>query len=75
MFFAWVDGKVQGGIWRESTGEAGSPRSYPSAPAPGYPGYNQVSFRVPAGVAPGPAVPVRFAYISRPGNEATIGML
>lgn len=27
--------------------------------APGYPGYYQVNFSVPDGVAPGPAVPVR----------------
>jgi uncharacterized protein (TIGR03437 family) len=30
--------------------------------APGYPGYFQVNFRVPHGVAPGPAVPVRLSY-------------
>jgi len=42
--------------------------------APGYPGYYQVNFRVPSGVAPGSGVPVRLTYIGRPSNAVTVGV-
>ena len=42
--------------------------------ASGYPGYNQVNFRVPSDVTPGNAVSVGLIYLGRPSNAVTIGM-
>ena len=43
-------------------------------PAPGYPGYYQVNFRVPSGVSPGLGISVRLNYFGRPSNEVTIAV-
>ena len=42
--------------------------------ASGYPGYNQVNFRVPVGIAPGDSVPVRLTYLGRSSNQVTLGV-
>jgi uncharacterized protein (TIGR03437 family) len=42
--------------------------------APGYAGYSQVNFRVPNGITPGLAVPVRLSHLGRWSNEVTIAI-
>jgi hypothetical protein len=42
--------------------------------APGVPGVNQVRVRVPTGIEPGSAVPVRLSYVDRPSNDVTIAV-
>jgi uncharacterized protein (TIGR03437 family) len=40
--------------------------------APGFPGYFQMNFRAPGGIAPGSGVPVRLTYLFRSSNGVTI---
>ncbi len=42
--------------------------------APGYPGYFQINFQVPAGVTAGSSVPVVLSYIGRSSNAVMIGV-
>jgi hypothetical protein len=42
-----------------------------SGPAPGYPGYQQVNFRTPAGITADASVPMRLSYLDRFSNEVT----
>jgi len=42
--------------------------------APGYPGYSQVNFRLPDGITPGAAVPVRLVFLGRSSNQVSIAV-
>jgi hypothetical protein len=42
--------------------------------APGYPGFEQVNFRVPTGVVPGYAISTRLIYLGRSSNEVAISL-
>lgn len=43
-------------------------------PAPGFPGYFQINFRVPANVETGPAIHVALSYLNRRSNQVTIAI-
>lgn len=42
--------------------------------APGASAVTLIRVRIPSGVTPGPAVPVRMLYLERPSNQVTIGV-
>jgi uncharacterized protein (TIGR03437 family) len=42
--------------------------------APGYPGYFQINFQVPAGVTPGSSVAVALMYLGRSSNATSIAV-
>ena len=42
--------------------------------APGYPGYYQVNFQVPAGLAAGSQVPLYLIYLGRSSNQVGIAV-
>jgi len=42
--------------------------------APGYTGYFQINFQVPAGVTPGSSVPVVLTYLGRSSNAVSISV-
>ena len=108
LFSLSGDGKGQGAVWHNTTGQLASPSSPAVAgevlamctnnlieggvippqvviggqpaevlyfgDAPGYPGFFQVNFRVPNGIAPGSAVSVRLTYLGRSSNEVRIAV-
>ncbi len=42
--------------------------------APGYPGYFQINFQVPAGVTAGSSVPVVLTYLGRSSNAVSVSV-
>jgi hypothetical protein len=42
--------------------------------APGYPGYFQINFQVPAGITPGSSAPVVLTYLGRSSNAVSISV-
>jgi hypothetical protein len=71
----YTDNLIEGGVIppRISVGGKAASILY-FGDAPGYPGYFQVNFQVPAGVTAGSSVPVVLSYIGRSSNTVTIGV-
>jgi hypothetical protein len=65
---------MDGGVIPPQISIGGSPAEVLYFGPSSYPGYYQLNFRVPSGVASGSAVPVRLSYIGRSSNAVTIGL-